>query len=221
MSDTQQVWFSQGNLQYNGGNSTWRFAEHQYDYVGSWNTTEWVDLFGWGAWTESSPNPTNTSTTNSDYSFESTDFDQTLHGSDAWRTLTKDEWVYLFNTRIDAASKKGHGKVNNVTGMILLPDEWTLPDGLTFTAGNSSWANVYTLEQWAQMEASGAVFLPAAGQRNETTVGIVGMNGIYWSSTFLDSNNAYRLTFSNDYINPQSDNSCCTGHCVRLVQDMN
>ena len=70
VSDTKQVFFSQGNLQWsamgggstatnhnvNGGTAagTWRFAEHQYDYVGSGNEnisdsyTGWIDLFGWG-----------------------------------------------------------------------------------------------------------------------------------------------------------------------------
>ena len=31
-----------------------------------------------------------------------------------WRTLTTDEWIYVFNTRDGAASKKGHGKVRRV-----------------------------------------------------------------------------------------------------------
>lgn len=61
-----QVYFSQGNLQYNatqgthaiatGGTAqgTWRFAENQWDYIGSSNANisstynGWIDLFGWG-----------------------------------------------------------------------------------------------------------------------------------------------------------------------------
>ena len=35
VSATQQVHFSQGNLQYQASTNTWRFAEHQYDYVGT------------------------------------------------------------------------------------------------------------------------------------------------------------------------------------------
>lgn len=34
---TQQVWFSQGNLQYRASTNTWRFAENQWDYVGTQN----------------------------------------------------------------------------------------------------------------------------------------------------------------------------------------
>ena len=66
VSATQQVYFSQGNLQYQASTNTWRFAEHQYDYVGNatlGNVYEnsvkcdnafisdsyagWIDLFGW------------------------------------------------------------------------------------------------------------------------------------------------------------------------------
>ena len=66
VSPTQQVRFSRGNLQYNAalnshatadGNTlqgTWRFAEHQYDIIGTANVNSssnyngWIDLFGWG-----------------------------------------------------------------------------------------------------------------------------------------------------------------------------
>ena len=38
VSATQQVHFSQGNLQYRASTNTWRFAEHQYDCVGNANS---------------------------------------------------------------------------------------------------------------------------------------------------------------------------------------
>ena len=67
VSPTKQVRFSQGNLQYQASTNTWRFAEHQYDYVGGDNSggnvfvgntkcnnanisasyDGWIDLFGW------------------------------------------------------------------------------------------------------------------------------------------------------------------------------
>ena len=49
-----QVYFSQGNLQYQASTNTWRFASNQYDYVGNDNSnisqsySGWIDLFGWG-----------------------------------------------------------------------------------------------------------------------------------------------------------------------------
>lgn len=59
VSATKKVHFSQGNLQYQASTKTWRFAEHQYDYIGSANSqisssyTGWIDLFGYGTkWLE-------------------------------------------------------------------------------------------------------------------------------------------------------------------------
>lgn len=65
-----QVYFSQGNLQYQASTNTWRFAENQWNFVGtqipdeqgymggnvngsdnrliSSTYTGWIDLFGWG-----------------------------------------------------------------------------------------------------------------------------------------------------------------------------
>lgn len=67
VSATKKVYFSPGNLQYQGSTATWRFAENQFDYVGdaaigtvyvgnvksdnasiAQNYTGWIDLFGWG-----------------------------------------------------------------------------------------------------------------------------------------------------------------------------
>lgn len=137
--------------------------------------------------------------------------------SGQWRTLTVDEWVYVFHHRSNAFSKYGHGKVNGVCGMILLPDSWTLPSGLSFTAGNSSWANSYTKEQWAQMEANGAVFLPAAGYRCGASVYSVGSHGDYWSASCSGSYGAYYVYFYSGYLNPPSYNNRYYGRSVRLV----
>ena len=64
-----KVYFSQGNLQYQASTNTWRFAEHQWDFVGTQTPYSgepggtvtgsdnslisstydgWIDLFGWG-----------------------------------------------------------------------------------------------------------------------------------------------------------------------------
>jgi len=50
----KEVYFSQGNLQYQASTNTWRFAENQYDILGELNAnisstySGWIDLFGWG-----------------------------------------------------------------------------------------------------------------------------------------------------------------------------
>ena len=95
VSETRQIHFSQGNLQYRANTNTWRFAEHQWDFVGSQTPSGsiyasgegtvygsdninisstyigWIDLFGWGTsgWNSGAIcyQPWSTSTSNSDY----------------------------------------------------------------------------------------------------------------------------------------------------------
>ena len=153
VSDTQWVYFSKGNLQYQASNNKWRFADSQYDCVGSNNINisssydGWIDLFGWGT---SGFNhgavcyqPWSTSTENSDYyaygSFEFNLDDQTGmadwgynaisnggNTTNMWRTLTNSEWIYVLNTRITTFGLRfAKASVNGVKGMILLPDNWS------------------------------------------------------------------------------------------------
>lgn len=139
-----------------------------------------------------------------------------------WRTLTKDEWNYVFTGRADAALKYGHGRVNGVNGMVLLPDEWTLPEGLSFTPGNHGWgsANDYSSDQWGQMEANGAVFLPAAGYRDDGELTEVGNYCAYWSSSIKDATHAYELDIESGSLNTNHGYYQYIGNSVRLVQDV-
>ena len=70
--------------------------------------------------------------------------------------------------------------------MVLLPDNWTMPNGITsLNTTLSDWTdNEYDVSQWAQMEASGAVFLPASGQGS----GQIGEVGPYWSYISAEGN---------------------------------
>ncbi len=225
ISATQKVIFAPGNLQYQASTNTWRFADNQYDYIGDANSnisssyTGWIDLFGWGT----GNNPTNTSTSYSDYS-TFTDWGKNAIGiypADFWRTLTKDEWVYVFQTRTNASSLYGFATVNGTIGLILLPDSWTLPSGLTFNAGTAAFTNnVYSTKQWSQMESAGAVFLPAAGRRDGTSVDYVQSGGYYWSSTVIGTYRAYYLYFYDSRLRPQDDYDRYYGLSVRLVQDL-
>ncbi len=242
VSATKQVQFSQGNLQYQASTDTWRFAENQYDLIGSDNSnisasySGWIDLFGWGT----GDDPTNTSTDNSDYStFTDWGVNAISNGgntANTWRTLTSDEWVYLFYTRTNAATLFGLGSVNGVNGTILLPDDWTLPEGASFTAsttqgladqgsyyynsnGNNFSHNTYTAEQWSVMVSVGAVFLPAAGYRYGTGVNSVGSGGYYWSAMPNGTDRACYLRFSSNYLFPQKSLSYrYYGLSVRLVR---
>ena len=228
VSATQQVHFSQGNLQYQASTNTWRFAENQYDYVGSANSdisstySGWIDLFGWGT----GNNPTLAISYSRYYStFVDWGSNAIINGGNAahqWRTLTQSEWDYLLNSRTNASSKCGTGNINGVGGLIILPDNWTLPSGCSFTSGfalSNDDCNSYTVAQWAQMESAGAVFLPAAGRRFGTNVVDVGSSGYYWSSTPNGESNAYDMCFDSDNLNASSYYNRIFGFSVRPVQD--
>ena len=237
VSATTKVHFSQGNLQYVG---TWQFAEHQWDHFGESQSGNHRDLFGWGT----GNNPNNVSKEYNDYStFADWGINAITNGSNEaylWRTLTKEEWAYLFNTRTSAATLFGLGSVNGVNGTILLPDNWVLPTGASFTASttkglvdydqsgyyyngnnNNFSHNTYTSEQWAVMEEAGAVFLPAAGYRLGADVSYVGTFGNYWSATHDNyASRAYLLSFGSSGLDPRSASNRFFGRSVRLVRDI-
>ena len=222
VSASKQVQFSQGNLQYRASTQTWRFAGHQYDMIGSANSniannySGWIDLFGWGTGVY----PTNKSTNDSYYStFTDWGVNAISNGgnkANQWRTLTKDEWVYLFTTRTNASGKYGQATVAGVHGVIVLPDVYV---GTAINTDHSAWDNnTISAYDWLSYEAKGAVFLPAAGDRYGTGVYDVGSYGYYWSSTPGGTNYAYYLYFYSGSLNPQDYGSRYYGLSVRLVR---
>ena len=233
ISATNQVTFSPGNLQYHPANDEWRFATSQTEYMGSDNSyisstyNGWIDLFGWS--TSATYFGVSTSTDYDDYYGSFVDWGTNKIGNDApntWRTLTYDEWNYLRNGRPNASSLRGVAQVNGVNGLIFLPDNWTCPEGVTFKSGFHSSSGVdyyaayqtFTAEQWAKLEAAGAIFLPAAGFRYGSNVGDVQHYGFYWSATEYSSDYADGLYFLSDGAGMYFDfrNS---GFSVRLVKD--
>ena len=247
VSDSKQIYFSQGNLQYQASTGTWRFAEHQYDIIGSDNSnisssySGWIDLFGWGTsgWNSGANayQPYSTSTDYEDY-YPGGSYSNNLTGSYAnadwgvynaisndgnqagqWRTLTQSEWNYVISNRTDARYLRGTATVNGVHGLILLPDNWTLPTGVVFTYGEDGWQNTYSASDWSKMEANGAVFLPAAGDRSGADVYGVGSGGNYWSSSAYGSYNAYCLYFGSGRVDT-GGSSRYYGLSVRLVRGL-
>lgn len=217
-----QVKFSSGNLQC--VNSEWRLATHQYDYLGSYSSTAW-DLFGWS--TENTDFGMATSTDNSDYSGDFWDWGTAINlgaASTPWRTLTDDEWTYLLSGRTNATNLWGMATINvdastSVHGLVLLPDTWTAISTVPFAPRGSVNANQLSLSQWETMEANGAVFLPAAGNRNGTTLASTGANGNYWTSTNDGSNKAYYMGFASATVSANRSGNRYSGRAVRLVQN--
>lgn len=257
VAEGRTVQFSKGNLQVNLLTYNWRFAENQYDYIGEGNANiaenynGFIDLFGWGTsnWNSGANayQPWATSTTATDY-YPGGSYDNNLTGdyanadwgiinkienggfqSGMWRTLTRDEWDYLLNTRnastVNGVENARYAKatVGSVRGVIIFPNSFTMPAGVSDmvninTGGAAYDGNVYTTEQWAAMETAGAVFLPAAGNRYGSEVYDVGTYGGYWSSTYYGEDYAWNMLFSDGGLNVDFRNRSY-GLSVRLVKD--
>lgn len=265
VSDSASARFAPGNLQYNDYYGEWSFASSQYEVIGSMNTRiapyydGLIDLFGWGTcgWSIGFE-PSSTSTEYTDYLVGGS-WDNSLTGTYAmadwgvsnavggyaegvWRTPSSDEWNYLFAGRDGAASLFALATVCGVKGLILLPDNWRLPDGLTFTPSvnshltytnglyedssftNDGYAdNSYDATQWNRMETAGAVFLPAAGRRWGTELRNYPNNpwGIYWSSTTGSEErggNVRALSFYMSGVTPLAETCRAYGCSVRLIR---
>lgn len=269
IGEGRQIQFSKGNLQYQATTSTWRFAENQYDYMGTRNGSAspsysgWIDLFGWGTsgWDSGNqyympydhdyvdsydlgmgygPLPSG----QADLCGEWANCDWGVYnaisngGNKAgmWRTMNRDEWHYLINLRPNAAQKYGIACIEGNNGLVLLPDDWTLPDGCTFNCGTSgqdgmeyySMQNSYSEDQWKKMESNGAVFLPAAGGRREMSeITYDGEIGRYWTvnccsdDPLLYDYCAYALYFdSYQVLTSEKNNPRDYGRSVRVVKDV-
>ena len=242
VSSKKQVYFSPGNLQYQPNATQWRFADEQYNYLGSANKNTaltydaWIDLFGWSTQEGYSYFGVSIDTADNYYSGRFKDWGTKQIGRDApntWRTLTNDEWRYLLNARNNSGALMGCAQVMGVNGLILLPDDWQAPEGVTFKPGlyeeqinNESEAKAgYGAHQfideteWKALEHAGAIFLPAAGYRIGRDVGNVQYNGFYWSSTANMANTAYYTYFSSGLAEPRTRERK-HAHSVRLVRDV-
>ena len=244
----EKVLFSQGNLQYQASTDTWRFAENQYDYIGSANSsisesyTGWIDLFGWAtngleANTATGKMPYYTGTTNEDYgpSITSGEFDRTVYDwgkaiDDSWHTLSNAEWNYIFAGRANYSSLYGFGRLFGVNGVFLLPDDWSWSEteiATAATAAGFAWSGgaktfssniISNNTLWSVMESAGAVFIPAAGYRQGTTINMSGDGGDYWSSTASSDKNAYRTSFYDEHLILSNNYGRSDGISVRLVR---
>jgi len=228
VSPTEKVFFSKGNLRYQTGTRIWRFAVNQYDCIGQGNAiiskanTNWIDLFGWGT----GDNPTKFSRWTGGYSgFLDWGKNKICNGdnkSSLWRTLTKKEWEYVIDIRNTTSGVRfAKAQVNNVNGVIMLPDDWEVHfynlNNANQREGNFS-DNVIDSYTWdSALQAHGAIFLPAAGIREGRSVCYEGSRGYYWSASPKSNNSAYGLYFNDGDFYPANYGSISSGYAVRLV----
>lgn len=226
VSPNTKVFFAKGNLQYQASTVTWRFAEYQWDYIGERNekiseaNEDWIDLFGWGT----GYNPCKNDDDAVSYSsFNDWGKNTIINGDDkTWFTLSQEEWTYLLESR---KTKSGilYAKaiVNNVNGLILLPDSWSaftyvLTDYNKDDASFST--NRISQKVWNEkFDANGAIFLPAAGWRNGEGTRAVGTGGLYWSATSSGAAMSQSIYFNDGSFYTANRDGKQFGFSVRLV----
>ena len=231
INDSAQVCFSPGNLQYQASTNTWRFAEHQWDYIGEGNANisetydGWIDLFGWGT----GDHPTDISTYMEPVvygNFVDWGVNPISNGNgfaNQWWTLNWSDWYYLlYHRNTDSGILYAAATVNDINGLILFPDNWdeSVFAIIDYNQGSPFSSNVITESQWEMLERFGAVFLPAAGVRRGTTLIWVQEAGLYWIAGPSDpiAYVFYVQCFGGTVGLP---NYCdrCAGLSVRLVRD--
>lgn len=150
--------------------------------------------------------------------------------SGLWRTLTSEEWEYVFHQRNTASgSRFAKAEVNEVRGIILLPDNWKASTyDLTEPDSNSAdfEGNQISQTQWNSVfKPAGAVFLPFAQGRDHRSY--PSSNNGYWSSfcgrysngaASVEEGNALVFTYGNIYT--ASCKNRYLGLAVRLVQEV-
>lgn len=229
VGNNKQVYFSKGNLQYQASTNTWRFANNPWDCAGDANTnisssySGWIDLFGWGT----GNNPTMSSSSKSSYgSFYDWGSNAVSNGgSVGWRTLTSEEWAYVFDRRsISSGVRYAKAYLNGVGGVVLLPDNWNASKYRFNNVNSSSTdysANSISTADWNSiLQPNGAVFLPASGGRLERKVVNVGKGGGYWAAS-NEGDRARYLYVRKDDLNAQGTCGRMNGFSVRLVCSAN
>ena len=258
---TKNVRFSKGNLQYSRRGShavvrgtadgTWRFAEHQYDFIGSGNSAiynsddmGWFDLFGWGTsgWNSYARDymPTSTDDNGACYivgnsnsngltgNYANADwgvYNAISNGGNLpsqWRTLTKDEWNRILFTRSGCTNNRRYTK--NVT-INSCTGIIIYPNSYTMPNIGMSTTGAITcsLAKWAILEAGGCVFLPPTSYRRGTIISSDLGLGYYWTTTPVSSGYylAYCLRIGGDFEPIFESRTREYGFAVRLVQDIN
>lgn len=175
-----------------------------------------------------------------------------------WRTLTASEWTWLIGNedsdylpsgttpeagvncrtastisgKSDARFVRAEIEVDNdhIKGMILFPDEFVLPTGITLTTDNinyqpssdagQSWGHydVISSADWSKMEDAGAAFLPFNGYRFDCQIDEVQIQGFYWANKFVGGFSSRALQFNGGRL-LMGTQMLLMGYSVRLVTD--
>ena len=223
VSNTTKVHFSHGNLRYTVSSGIWDFYPNQYDCATSYDANV-ISLFTWGYNETQSIIPDVCKTDNVNRSYGKLIYDEDwgyqVGNPGTWRTLTTEEWQYLFNEGAYANVTRAGLYAYGVT-VAGRPNCTVLyPDGFKGTkVSNGDLTSYDTASEWEEAQSEGVVCLPAVGYRSNASVNYVGQTGSYWSSTAYDSVKAYTIYFDSSDVLPGACSYRDYGYAVRLVTE--
>lgn len=210
VSANTKVHFAKGNLYYDSSTKKFALEANQYDYPTSWEANH-VGHFFWSkdsavavkdTYFDNAKGDNDVLFTNKDANTPNPDF-TVAEVKGSYRTLSKDEWEYLFNTRPGAGDKfKSIVVVNGNNCLAIAPDGWS--GEIQDTYENSS---------WAAAEEEGLVCIPLAGSSNTPGETV----GYCWASSANGSEGAYCINFAPNEVNVSFEGVRSDGYSIRLV----
>lgn len=223
VSDTKKVHFSHGNLRYTVNTGIWDFYPNQYDCASSYDANV-ISLFNWGYNETNSIIPNACTTENvtrtSGNLIYNEDWGYVVGDKNTWRTLTTEEWQYLFNEGAYANANRAGLYAYGVTVAGKANCTVLYPDGFSGTkVSNGDLTSYDTASEWEDAQNEGVVCLPAVGFRSTESVNYVGQTGTYWSSTAYNNVKAYIMYIDSSNVLPGSMDYKDSGYAVRLVTD--
>ena len=221
--DTKKVHFSHGNLRYTVNTGIWDFYPNQYDCQTAYDANV-ISLFNWGYNETNSIIPNACTTENviraSGNLIYNEDWGYVVGDKNTWRTLTTEEWQYLFNEGVYANAKRAGLYAYGVTVAGKANCTVLYPDGFSGTkVSNGDLTSYDTASEWEAAQNEGVVCLPAVGFRSTASVNYVGQTGTYWSSTAYSNVKAYVMYIDSSNVLPGSMDFRDSGYAVRLVTD--
>jgi len=248
VGEITRVYFSQGNLQYKASPSaTWRFAEHQWDFVGGGNWTGtvpnsdneslgatytgWIDLFGWATsgynqnlkpytftTTLGYPWPNiGTMTVQTTYPYDWGSNPISNGGNEANKWRTLTTQQWKYLLALRPFGNGNRGLGYSYKFVTLSVDNRTIKGMLIFPDGYTNQTNVSTS---LTSIPEGCVFLPQCGYRSSTTV-TNDNKGHYWTADGPANYRAYCVDFDDyEYKILNTGHPMYEGHSVRLVQNV-
>lgn len=240
-----KIGFAPGNLQYQASTGLWRFAEHQWDFVGNnsvGNVYEngvkcsnslisstydgWIDLFGWGTSGydngQNAYEPYSSSTTSSDYYqsglVNTADWGYSYGQQEGgtWNVMNANQWQYIFNGR--QGNRFAKCQIDSqYNALILFPDNYNSSLNNINVSNSAFTSNQLTIQDAESLTNDGCVILLCVGNRNGTSIMNINNWGNYWLSKY-DANGASYAIIGSSSVSQSSTKHLFMGYPVRLVQ---